>query len=115
TSRFLLKILAMFVIAGGVFAYYLAELRSQKDYLKRFKLFATIGGVLVVLSIVSGFLVIGLPQSQRAAQLDTRRVNDLQSIQWEITSYYQTKQVLPVALADLNDGLGNFTVPVDPE
>lgn len=115
TTRFLLKIAAIVVIAGGVFSYYIADLRSDEGYLKRFKLFAIISSILVVVSIISGFLVIGLPQNQRGQQLDQRRVNDLQSIQWEITNYYQVKQTLPPSLAELNDGLGNFIVPTDPE
>ncbi len=115
TGRFLLKIIALLAISGGVFAYYIVDLRESQGFLKRFTIFASIATILVIASIVVGFVIIGLPQNQRDVRLDTRRVSDLQSIQWEITNYYQTKQVLPDTLTDLNDGLGNFVVPTDPE
>jgi len=42
-------------------------------------------------------------------------VSDLQNIQSEIVSYWQSNGVLPTKLSDLNDSLGSFTVPSDPQ
>lgn len=115
TVRFLFKILVMLIVSGGVFGYYITDLRFDVGYLKRFKIFASISAVLVVLSIVSGFLVIGLPQNQRNLAFDQQRVYDLQNIQAEITSYFQAKQMVPDTLDQLNNPLQNYTVPKDPE
>jgi hypothetical protein len=72
-------------------------------------------GLLVVLTIASGFLIIGSPQSQRVYRIDQQRVSDLQNIQWQVVSYWQRKQTLPATLAGINDPLANYTAPVDPE
>ena len=71
--------------------------------------------VVVVASIVWGFTVMGLPQSQRAEQLDINRINDLQNIQSQVVNYYQQKSTVPADLATLADPISNYIIPNDPE
>lgn len=114
--RFLLKVAVVLLVAAAGFMHFMADLwgywQKNPSY-ARYVNWAT--GVLVVLTIVSGFVIIGSPQSQRALRLDQQRVSDLQSIQSQLVYVYQQKGTLPATLADLNDPLSYFAVPVDPQ
>jgi Domain of unknown function (DUF5671) len=115
TTRFILKVLTVLVIAVGIFLYYIFDLRKQSGALKTYKISAATSVVAVVASIIWGFTVMGLPQSQRAQQLDMTRINDLQSIQSQVTYYYQQKNAVPANLAALVDPISNYVIPNDPE
>ena len=79
------------------------------------KAFASIVIAVVAAAVIAGFFIVGSPQEERARRFDDRRVQDLQTLQWEIINYWQLKQVLPQALAMLKDDIRGFTPPVDPE
>ncbi|MDO8516282.1 MAG: hypothetical protein Q7S28_03465 [bacterium] len=70
---------------------------------------------IVSVAIIAGFFVAGSPTKQRMMKADQQRVNDLQSLQYAIINYWQAKQRLPVALADLNDPTRGVIVQKDPE
>ena len=116
TMRFVLKVVAVLIVTGGIFGYYGLDLR-RKDGLsaKAAKIFASVTSVFIIASIVVGFFVMGSPSSIRQVKFDQTRVDDLQSIQDQAVNYWQQKRVLPTVLADLNNPLQNFTVPTDPE
>jgi len=69
----------------------------------------------VCVTIIAGFFVVGSPVSERAKQLDLRRINDLTNIQYQIINYWQAKQKLPEALLALKDDLRGGAIPTDPE
>jgi len=116
TTRFLLKVIVVFVVAGGAFWYYLHDLRGTWERREReSKLIGAVVSVAVLISIVSGFFIIGSPGTQRSLRMDTQRINDLQSIQGNVVSYWQEKEELPVALENLEDPLVGYVVPVDPD
>lgn len=112
TVRFILKVLAVLVIAAAVFYYYLWELRARVPAIRVF-----VGGTIVVVlaSLVLGFFLIGSPTHRRAVRFDERRVQDLQSVQYEIVNYWQQKEKLPATLDDLKDPIRGFIPSVDPE
>jgi len=112
TLRFILKILSILFIASSVFFYYLNELRDEQ---RSTKVFSKVIIVLIGAGIVGGFIVAGSPQAQRLNRFDERRVQDLTSIQWQIVSYWQAKQQLPLNLDMLTDSLSGFKAPLDPE
>lgn len=117
TTRFILKVLAVLVVAIFVGVYYVFELINRK---KMFGFSVPVWGaiksiVLVLLLIIFSFYTMGSPKSQRLLRLDDRRVNDLQSIQWQVINYWQQKEKLPEKLADLSNPLSSFYLPVDPE
>lgn len=115
-ARFLLKVLLVLLVAAAGFMHFSADLWGyweKNPAYARYINWAT--GLLVALTILAGFLIIGSPQSQRELRLDNQRVSDLQSLQSQIVSYYQQKERLPQNLADLNDPLSYYVVPVDPE
>ena len=69
--------------------------------------------LLVVLTIIAGFFIVGTPMQARQALEDSQKVSDLQNIQSQIVYYWQQKGVLPATLANLNDSLTNYSVPTD--
>lgn len=116
TLRFALKILSVLLVAGAVFGYYLWDLKRGDigpSYLPR--LAAAAASLAVVAGIVVGFFVMGTPAEQRARRFDEQRIQDLQSIQWQIADYWGKKQVLPASLDDLTDSISGYTAPRDPE
>jgi len=74
-----------------------------------------INDILIVVTIVSGFFIVGTPQQARLARYDAQKVSDLQNIQSQITTYYQAKQKLPSVITDLNNSLNYGPVPNDPQ
>lgn len=126
SSRFIYKVLAVFVIAIVVFFYYLLTKNHNTGAVdpnipvvgvntKKALVFAYIGIIVVIVTIVFGFLVVGSPGKQRNLRFDNQRVNDLGNIQWQVISYWQQKKTLPDKLSDLNDSISGFVIPNDPK
>ncbi|KKW17166.1 MAG: hypothetical protein UY56_C0001G0020 [Parcubacteria group bacterium GW2011_GWA1_50_14] len=113
TTRFVLKVVAILLIAASVFYYYLAGLRDKKNNFLKFFKFGIV--TLVGIVVLSSFFVAGSPAEQKDRRLDSRRVEDLQFIQSEVTYYWQGKNALPENLSLVNDDLRGVRVPVDPE
>jgi hypothetical protein len=114
TIRFILKALSVTLVAGIIFGYYLDDVRRYTPT-KSAKYFAWITGVLVLAVIVYAFIVVGSPSSARLIQFDQQKVSDLTGVQWEVVRYWQSKQVMPASLSDLNDKISGYTVPNDPQ
>jgi hypothetical protein len=113
--RFLLKVALVLLVAGAGFLHFMADLWGywkQNPNLVRWVNWAV--AVLVVVTIVAGFFVVGTPQQAHRMRLDEQRVSDLQSIQSQVTYFYQQKRALPNSLSQLQDPLMGFTVPTDP-
>ena len=116
TARFGWKILAILIIAGAIFKYYILErleTYSRRALLQR--TIAWVGVVLVIVAIVGGFAAVGSPSTQRAIRFDQRRVSDLSNLQWQVISYWQNKGSLPASLADLEDPISGSGMVKDPE
>jgi len=114
--RFGLKAVLVLLIALGVFLHFLAD---AKGYwianVQKANLIGIGVGILALVAIVAGFFIVGTPNHARDLRFDSQKVSDLQSIQYQIVYYWQTKQVLPSTLEMLSDPLSNFAVPRDPE
>ncbi len=117
TSRFVWKILSVLVVAAAVFGYYLYDLKraSSGNEQKVNVSLIVLAALAVIAAIVLGFVTVGSPKHQRAVRFDEERVGNLSSIQWEVLNHWQTKKVLPLSLAALEDDFSGFRVPVDPE
>lgn len=116
TSRFILKVVAVLIVAGAIFFYYIADLRGKFfENPSLSKTASWIVGVVVFVAVVSGFFLIGSPVSQRQLRDDAQRVNDLSSLQYQVLNHYQTTGTLPAQLGILNDSLSGYMVPNDPE
>jgi hypothetical protein len=115
TIRFILKVLTIILVVGGVFGYFLYDLKRQDQRsFGKDKLFATLASAAVLLAIIGGFAIMGSPAEARLRLLDERRISDLQNIQWQIVSYWQQKGKLPQSLVDLSDPIAGFNLPTDP-
>lgn len=116
TSRFLLQVAVILLVAGGVFLYFLAELRGYWFRHPRRALAVSAAAALAALAaVVSGFFIIGTPEDMRMMRYDQQKVQDLQTLQYEITNYYQMKRELPESLAELSDPLAGAYIPRDPQ
>lgn len=116
TTRFVLKVLVVFLVVGGGFLHFLSDLWGYwVRYPRRARMVGYGAALAIVLSIGAGFFIIGSPTSQRLFRIDEQKISDLQTIQWQVVNYYQQKQELPGELSDLEDPLGGFSSPRDPE
>ncbi|HJO89777.1 MAG: DUF5671 domain-containing protein [Candidatus Pacebacteria bacterium] len=114
TIQFGLKVLAVLVVTGAVFGYYLYDLRGKWEAdAKRAKTIGRITALVVLIAVVSGFFIIGSPASQRLVRFDQDKVNDLQNIQWQVVNFWQNKERLPEILSELEDPIEGFVVPID--
>lgn len=100
--RFLLKVFVFFAIVGGAFTYYLYDLkgffnRNQSLSIK----IAVFTGIIVLGSIVAGYLHIESPQEVREIKLDEQQIGDLQLIQSRIEEYYLVRSGFPESVGDL--------------
>ena len=114
TTAFLLKILAVLLVAGAIFGYYLDDLKDRLSDSRR-NLWRIAAVLIVVGSIVAGFSVLGTPQSQRMLRYDSQKVSDLQSVQWQLVNYWQQKGSLPENLESLRDPISGYSLPLDPQ
>lgn len=113
TTRFLLKILSVFLVAGAVFWYYYWDMKDKEPAGMRMFRWAVICAVAVV--VVAAFFFVGSPKQERLRQFDSQRVNDLQIIQWQVVNYWQQKEELPSSLILLEDDISGWRVPKDPD
>ena len=113
TLRFLLKSLIILLIASWIFIYFWLALRSA-DGLKSSsfpKIAAAVSAVVIIASLVAGFMLVEPPKTSRAKAFDQQRLNNLQTIKYAVESYHSRFQQLPEALANLND---YQNIPRDP-
>lgn len=106
TTAFLLKVLIIFLVAAGVFMHFISDLRGYWELFPARRNAVRIGvAVLAIVTIVSGFFIVGTPQQARLARFDAQKVSDLQTIQSQVIYYWQAKQALPQSLSNLENTL----------
>ena len=116
TLRFLLKIAMVIIVAIIVFAHFLADMRGYwVRFPRRVYYLGVAVAVVVAITVISGFFIVGTPRQARLARYDSQRVNDLQNIQWQVVNYWQQKKSLPKKLTDTSDSLSGYSLPVDPQ
>ena len=116
TLRFALKVLIILLVAGAGFLHFLADLKGYWQlFPSRARMVGWGVGILVLVTIATGFFVVGTPWQARQYRFDEQKISDLQMIQNQIVSYWQAKQSLPAALADLNDSISGYSAPSDPQ
>jgi hypothetical protein len=116
TTAFLLKVLVIILIAAGVFMHFFADLKNYWDTNPSRRMFVRVGvAILAIVTIGSGFFIVGTPVEARLARFDAQKVSDLQNIQSQVVYYWQAKQKLPATITDLNNSLNYGPVPADPQ
>lgn len=115
--RFLLKVFTILIIGGWViFYYYLTVKRDERNEAYPRRWHGTHGivfGVVALVTIIAGFIVGGTPQERQRFVRDQQRISELQNLQWQVQSYYDKENALPLRLAALNPGYESV-LPVDP-
>lgn len=109
TSRFLAKAFVVLLISGGVFFYYFGGVRKSEEPaagggLARDAWMAAASAVIVAVMVISGFLNIGAPQTQRTLRADGKRVQDLYQLSTQINARWNANgHKLPGNLAELSN------------
>lgn len=114
TVAFIWKVAVVLIVAVSVFTYYTYKIREHLSDATA-KYLTAITALVVLTSLIMGFMVMGSPQEQRERRLDQERVNHLSQIQWRIIEHWQSKEELPETLSALDDSISGFEVPVDPK
>lgn len=112
TSGFLLKFLTVFILSVTTFTYYLADIKDKNNTNVK-KISALVFFIFTLGSIVFGFLTIGSPKTQRLLNYDNKKINDLISIDQQITYFYQNNLKIPQNLSELNNLGGYYYPPKD--
>ena len=107
TSNVAIKVLAVAVVAGGLFTFYLGEMRRDRQgQLERsgsaLRIYLALAGFVVFAVTIAGVLSVPSPSTQRAVRFDARRVLDLERISRVMDCYYQSQAALPSRLEDLD-------------
>jgi hypothetical protein len=105
TVQFLLKVLIILVIAGGIFAYYFWDMRKTKLSEKALKINKLSAIILVVFSavvFVGAFFLIDSPATARLKRIDSQTISDVQSVDSSIRGFFTQAGKLPKTLADLD-------------
>ncbi len=108
TTGFLLKVLAIFVVTGSIFTYYISDIRGKLTPTNRmfWRIFAL---VIVVGSIVWGFSVLGSPNTQRLIKYDEQKISDLSNLRSAIENHYALNGSLPASLDNLDPNYYYFS------
>ncbi|RTL02403.1 MAG: hypothetical protein EKK59_01735, partial [Neisseriaceae bacterium] len=92
TMRFGIKVAIVLLIALGVFLHFLAD---QKGFWmlhpKKANMVGIAVAVLSLVTVISGFFIVGSPSHVRMLRYDDQKVSDLQVIQSQVVSYWQMK------------------------
>lgn len=116
STRFLLKVAVVLLVAIGVSGHFLADLRGYWVlHPRRAHAVGLAVGLLALLAVAAGFLIAGSPHDARLLRYDEQKVSDLQGIQYQVVNHYQQKGELPGSLAETNDPLSSYMVPMDPQ
>ncbi len=119
TTRFLLKVLTVLATAGGIFGYYILDIKNKAPASPSQggpqKIFAYAASSIILIAVIAGFFVAGSPAEERARKFDDQKVQNLQFIQSEIVNRFVQKGALPKTLDELNDSIRGVSVPKDPE
>lgn len=112
TTRFLFKVLALLLVVGTSFHYYLLDVRGYfTNRAEKAMYFAMGAMVLVLVSLVFGYQYIEKPSEVRERRFDEQQLTDLQQMQSTIENYFNTNNTLP---SDIATAFGPFPVPEAP-
>lgn len=102
TIRFIMKALAVLLVVGSAFLYYLLDARGY--WLTREKWSVWYGGAvtaLILLGLGVSLMRIDSPATVREQRLDQNQIADLQTIQWYVQDYISANNAVPASLDEL--------------
>lgn len=105
TTKFILKALTAIGISGGIFGYYLYDIKRDKVVQVKDKvvtIFFWSSLIIVLVSLISAFVfVFESPAVTRERRLDDETINRLQRIESAVNNYQETHEQLPENLTIL--------------
>lgn len=110
TSSFLLKVLVILLIAGGIFGYYFWDMRRTEVFSEINKKAMIACLAVTVVTFIAGFFIIDSPTVSRQKNLDQQMVNNLQTIDSSIQNYFGETEKLPQKLEDLQTTKFSFGI-----
>ena len=113
TAAFMLKALTVLLVSGAVFGYYLQDIRERVSDKQR-KVWAGAVSLIILISIILGFAVIGSPKTQRQLRIDQETIYSLDNTNWQVINYWQMNGMIPEAMPSLPEQIeykktGNMT------
>ena len=123
TTGFFLKVVAILVITGPIFGYYLWDMRQAEDQVTESVTRAApvlrglvIGAIVVVVATLGySIYLVGTPGQQRDVRLDNQRLSNLRNISRNIDTYLELNQKMPERLDDLRGPRFHVNSIEDPE
>lgn len=110
TLSFALKALTMLIISGSVFSFYLYDIRradaTKKD--KIVKIFFISSLTLVLVAFISALFFVESPKEARDRRLDQLVINRIYNLESAVSTYFETKKVLPDTLEDIINSPGYY-------
>ncbi len=101
STAFLLKCAVLLVVAGSLFGYYLSDIRGRLQHKGRV-VWRVVSVLIVVVSVIWAFSVLGSPRTQRLYKYDEAKVSDIMNIDNAVQSYFGNKGVLPKDFVELS-------------
>jgi hypothetical protein len=96
TLRFILKAIALLIVIGAAFYYYIQDARGYWiTHEDKSKLYAAGAGVIVVATLVLGFMHSESPKEAREMKLDQEQINSLSGMEGRINDHFQLNKTLP--------------------
>jgi hypothetical protein len=92
--------------------YFISDIRGKLTPASR-KIWITISTVFVIISIVWGFSVIGSPRTQQLLKYDMQKSNDLQTLNYQVQSYFHRNGSLPGTMSELTSNTSFYGNLVD--
>ena len=112
TIRFVSKAATIAVIAGGIFTFFLSDMRQDERNMKvqSATLFASLCTIIACAAIVVGLVFIGSPSEVRLTRFDATRAADLASISSAIANYRLKHENLPQNFDELQQSQPNVSL-----
>lgn len=103
TTRFILKAVSVFIIAGGVFSYYLYDIKRDEVKAKRptARVFFFASLALVLAAFISAWFFVESPKEARARRLDDLVISNMYSVESAINTFYSETGRLPQDIDEL--------------
>jgi hypothetical protein len=115
TSRFLLKVIAVLIVTGGVLVFYRNAVRREPGPLPvAMHALAYASAAFAGALVITGFFTTGSPMRAHLAGLDEQRLQDLHDVQEKIVQHWQAKGELPASLDQLKDEITDYSPQRDP-
>ena len=104
TAAFLLKVLVILAIAGGIFVYYFWDMRKtyiDETSLKINKVSAEALLIFLLITFIGAFFIIDSPAIARQKRIDSQTVSDAQGVDSSVRNFFTQAGKLPQTLVDL--------------